>query len=88
MARRKYEHRHLITRSISTTTGDVLYFDPADTENHTVTCTLNGKYTADQFLHAVKVNGIVLMVDNVTTETRLYGITMEEFLKHAIEITD
>ena len=50
MARRKYEHRHLITRTISTTTGDVLYFDPTDTENHTVTCTLNGKYTADQFL--------------------------------------
>ena len=33
MAKRKYEHRHLITRTISTTSGDVLFFDSDAKEN-------------------------------------------------------
>lgn len=88
MAQRKYEHRHLITRTINTTSGDVIYFNPDDRENHTVHMELNGRYNAEQFLKAVKPDGMVLMVENVQTDSKLYGITIEEFLKHAEEITD
>lgn len=88
MAMRRYEHRHLITRTISTTSGDVLFFDTDAKENRKEHITLNGKYSAEQFLKAVRVDGIVLMVDNVETESKLYGITLEAFLEHAEEITD
>lgn len=88
MAKRKYEHRHLITRTISTTSGDVLYFDTEAKENKNERMTLNGKMDAEKFLRAVKPDGIVLMVDNVETESKLYGMTLETFLENAEEITE
>lgn len=88
MAQRKYAHRHLITRTISTTRGNVTYFDSDAEENKTVEIVLDGKYTAEQFLKAVKVGGIVLMVKDVSTETKLYGITREKFLENAELIED
>jgi hypothetical protein len=88
VAQRKYEHRHLITRTLNTTSGDVTYFNADIKGNRTEHMVLNGKFTAEQFLRAVKPDGIVLMVENVQVESKLYGITVEEFLKHATEITD
>ena len=88
MAKRKYEHRHLITRTISITSGDVLYFDTEAKENKNERMTLNGKMDAEKFLRAVKPDGIVLMVDNVETESKLYGMTLETFLENAEEITE
>ena len=88
MAKRKYEHRHLITRTISTTSGDVLYFDTDAKENRSERMTVNGKLDAEQFLKAVKPDGIVLMVDNVETDSKLYGMTLETFLENAEEITE
>ena len=88
MAKRKYEHRHLITRTISTTSGDVTFFDTDEKVNKIEHIILNGKFTAEQFLKSVRVDGIVLMVENVETESKLYGITLENFLEHAEEITD
>lgn len=88
MAKRKYEHRHLITRTISTTSGDVLYFDFDAKENKTERMTVNGKMNAEKFLKSVKPDGMVLMVDNVETESKLYGMTLETFIEHAEEITE
>ena len=88
MAKRKYEHRHLITRTISTTSGDVLFFDSDAKENRTIRMTVNGKMGAEKFLKYVKPDGIVLMVDNVETESKLYGMTLETFIENAEEITE
>ena len=88
MAKRKYEHRHLITRTIFTTSGDVLYFDCDAKENRTEHMELSGKMDAETFLKNVKPNGIVLMVDNVETESKLYGMSLETFIENADEITE
>ena len=88
MAKRKYEHRHLITRTISTTSGDVLFFDANAKENRNERMTVNGKMGAEKFLKTVKPDGIVLMVDNVETESKLYGMTLETFIENAEEITE
>lgn len=88
MAQRKYEHRHLITRTISTTSADVLFYDQQAGINKTQHVTMFGKLTQDQFFKKVKVNGIVLMIENVQTESRLYAMTPETFIEHAKEITE
>lgn len=88
MAQRKYEHRHLITRTISTTSADVLFYDPDAGMNKKQHVILFGKLTQDQFFKKVKVSGILLMVENVQTESRLYAMTPETFIEHANEITD
>ena len=88
MARRKYEHRHLITRTISTTSGDVFYFDFNTKDRKIERMTVNGKLSAEQFLKTVKPDGMVLMVENVETTSRLYGMTLETFLANAEEITE
>lgn len=86
MAQRKYEHRHLITRTISTTSADVLYFDSQTGENKKQRFTLHGKLSQEQFFKQVKTGGIVLVVDNLQTESRLYAMTPETFIEHAKEI--
>lgn len=88
MAKRKYEHRHLITRTISTTSGDVLFFDSDAKENRKERMTVNGKMDAEKFLKTVKPDGIVLMVENVETESKLYGMTLETFIENAEEIAE
>lgn len=88
MAQRKYEHRHLITRTISTTSADVLYFDSQAGKNKKQRITMYGKLTQEQFFKKAKVSGIVLVVDNLQTESRLYAMTPETFIEHAKEITD
>lgn len=88
MARRKYEHRHLITRTISTTSGDVFYFDFNTKDRKIERMTVNGKLSAEQFLKTVKPDGMVLMVENVETTSKLYGMTLETFLANAEEITE
>ena len=87
MAKRKYEHRHLITRTISTTSGDVLFFNSDAKENRCERMTVNGKMDAEKFLKTVRPDGLVLMVENVETESKLYGMTLETFLENAEEIT-
>ena len=88
MAKRKYEHRHLITRTISTTSGDVLFFDFDAKENKRERMTVNGKMEAEKFLKSVKPDGMVLMDENVETESKLYGMTLETFIENAEEITE
>lgn len=88
MAQRKYEHRHMITRTISTTSADVLYFDSQEGKNKKQRFTMYGKLTQEQFFKKVKVNGIVLVVDNLQIESRLYAMTPETFIEHAKEITE
>ena len=84
MGKRKYEHRNMITRTIATTAGDVTYFDTAEKKINVVTVTLNGKMSAETFLNRVHIdNGIVLMVDNVRVDQKLYAISIEDFLKYA-----
>ena len=84
LGKRKYEHRNMITRTIATTTGDVTYFDAAEKKNNVVTVTLNGKMSAETFLNRVQIgNGIVLMVDNVRVDQKLYAISIEDFMKYA-----
>ncbi len=84
MGKRKYEHRNMITRTIATTTGDVTYFDTAEKKNNVATVTLNGNMSADTFLNRARIdNGIVLMVDNVRVDQKLYAISIEDFLKYA-----
>jgi hypothetical protein len=85
--KRKYEHRGMITRTIATTTGDVTYFDTAEKKNSIAKVTLNGKMSAEAFLNRVQIeNGIVLMVDNVIVDQKLYAISVEDFVKYATVI--
>ena len=88
MAKRKYEHRHLITRTISTTSGDVFYFDFNTKDRKIERMTVNGKLSAEQFLKTVKPDGMVLMVENVETTSKLYGMTLETFLENAVELAE
>lgn len=90
MVKRRYEHRNLITRTISTTSGDVLYFDAEAKENKTAHVTISGKANNAVFLKSASknVDGIVLAVENVTTQEKLYGITLEKFLENAVEIKE
>lgn len=50
--------------------------------------TVNGKMDAEKFLKTVRPDGIVLMVENVETESKLYGMTLETFIDNAEEITE
>lgn len=90
MAKRRYEHRTMITRTLKTTSADILYFDRIERENRTQHIAFNGKLTLQQYLKkcAEKVDGIVLTVDNLRTDSRLYACTVEEYLSVAKEITD
>lgn len=90
MAKRRYEHRTMITRTLKTTSADILYFDRVERENRTQQITFNGKLDLKQFLRkcSEKVDGIVLAVDNLKTDSRLYACTVEEYLSVAKEITD
>lgn len=77
----------MITRTIATTTGDVTYFDTVEKKTSIAKVTLNGKMSAETFLERLQIeNGIVLMVDNVVVDQKLYASTVEDFLKDAIVI--
>lgn len=88
MAKRLFKHRYMITRTLSTTSADITYFDESARENKTMRVTLSGRYSDTQFVkHAREIcGGMVLMVENKTTETKLYAISIEDFLKHAMVI--
>jgi hypothetical protein len=86
--KRTYEHRHMITRTVTTTSGKVLYFNQATKSQEVTTVTLNGKLDEDAFMKkaAAQVDGIVCMVEDVTTDQTLYGATLEDFLSVATVI--
>ncbi len=73
----------MITRTVSTTSGDVVFFNQQTREQETVTITINGALTADEFVKKADVPGIVLYAENVQTKETLYAISLEEFIKHA-----
>lgn len=83
MSKRKYEHRGMITRTITTTTGDVLFFNSETKSTEKATVTITGKYSPETFLKKAKVNGVALMVENVTVKETLYGMDMAAFMEHA-----
>ena len=86
--KRTYEHRHMITRTVTTTTGTVTFFNRETKAQESVTVTLNGKFSEDAFMKkaAAQVDGIVCMVEDVTTDQTLYGATLEDFLSVATVI--
>lgn len=88
MATRKYAHRGLVTRTMATTQADVTYYSHETRQVTTERMELTGKLTKDQFFKSVKVNGIILEVENVEVVTRLFGMPPEVFMEHATEITD
>lgn len=88
MATRKYAHRGLVTRTMATTQADVTYYSHETRQTITERMELTGKLSAAQFFKSVKVNGIILEVENIEVVTRLFGMPPEVFMKHATEITD
>lgn len=88
MATRKYAHRGLVTRTMATTKADVTYYSRETRQVITERKELKGKLSKDQFFKSVKVNGLVLEVENVEVDTRLFGMPPEVFIEHATEITD
>lgn len=83
MSKRKYEHRGMITRTITTTTGEVLFFNSETKSTEKATVTINGEHTPETFLKKAKVNGVALVVENVTVNKTLYGMDMAAFMEHA-----
>lgn len=88
MATRKYAHRGLVTRTMATTQADVTYYSHETRQNTTERIELVGRLSRAQFFKSVKVNGIILEVENIEVVTRLYGMPPEVFMEHATEITD
>lgn len=80
---RRYADRDKVTRTISVTSADVLYFDKESGKNQTAHVTINGTLTPEQVFKRAKVPGIKLQVDNVLITSGLYGMPIETFLMHA-----
>jgi hypothetical protein len=78
----------MITRTVTTTSGKVIYFNQATKSQEVTTVTLNGKLDEDAFMKkaSAQVDGIVCMVEDVTTYQTLYGATLEDFLSVATVI--
>lgn len=90
-AKRTYEHRHMITRTVTTTTATVTYFDGEARELKTAEVSLNGKIEEDAFMKKAysQIEGSdikICMVSDLKTTERLYGATLEDFLSVAKEI--
>lgn len=82
--KRKYEHRHMITRTLTTTRGDVKFYNQETEENEIANFVLNGRYSAEEFLKRVSIpHAIKLDVSNLETNETLYAISVEDFIKHA-----
>lgn len=88
MAKRQFKHRYMITRTLSTTSADITYFDQTARENKQMRVSVSGRYTGQQFMKkaAEICGGMVLMVENMETETKLYAISVDDFLAHAVEV--
>lgn len=87
MARRN----KFITREFNLTVGEVLTVDLETRATNVMTFKLTGRYEkADIILHAIKSqiqDGIVpVQVISFEAQTKLYGITEEDFLAKAIEL--
>lgn len=88
MAKRQFKHRYMITRTLSITSADITYFDQTARENKQMRVSVNARYTEQQFMKkaAEICGGMVLMVENMETETKLYAISVDDFLAHAVEV--
>jgi len=90
-AKRTYEHRHMITRTVATTTATVMYFDGETGELKKAEVSMLGKINEDAFMKKAysKIKGVdikVCQVSELKTTERLYGVTLEDFLSVAQEI--
>ena len=90
-AKRTYEHRHMITRTVTITTALVTYFDGELKELKKIEISLNGKVKEDAFMKRAysQIEGSdikICMVSDLKTTERLYGATLEDFLSVAQEI--
>lgn len=90
-AKRTYEHRHMITRTVTTTTAIVTYFDGETGELKKAEVSMHGKIREDAFMKKAysQIEGSdikICMVSDLTTTERLYGVTLEDFLSVAQEI--
>lgn len=90
-AKRTYEHRHMITRTVTTTTATVTYFDGESKELKEITVSLHGKVNEDAFMKKAysQIEGAdikICMVSDLVTTEKLYGATLEDFLSVATEI--
>jgi len=90
-AKRTYEHRHLITRTVTTTTATVTYFDGETGELKKIEVSMHGKIKEDAFMKKAysQIEGSdikICMVSGLKMTERLYGVTLEDFLSVAQEI--
>lgn len=90
-AKRTYEHRHMITRTVATTTATVTYFDGEAGELKTAEVSLHGKIKEDAFMKKAysQIEGSdikICMISDLKTTERLYGATVKDFLSVAQEI--
>ena len=90
-AKRTYEHRHMITRTVETTTATVTYFDGETGELKKAEVSILGKIKEVAFMKKAysKIEGAdikVCRVSDLKTTERLYGVTLEDFLSVAQEI--
>ena len=90
-AKRTYEHRHMITRTVTTTNATVTYFDGETRELKKAEVSLHGKVKEDAFMKKAysQIEGSdikICMVSDLKTTERLYGATLEDFLSVAQEI--
>lgn len=90
-AKRTYEHRRMITRTVTTTTALVTYFDGESKELKKIEISLNGKVKEDAFMKKAysQIEGSdikICIVSDLKMTERLYGATLEDFLSVAQEI--
>ena len=90
-AKRTYEHRHMITRTVTTTTATVTYFDGEVGELKKVEVSMHGKIKEDAFMKNAysQIQGkdiTICMISDLKMTERLYGVTLEDFLSVAQEI--
>lgn len=74
----------MITRTLTTTRGDVKYYNQETEENEIANFVLTGRFTAEEFLKRVSIpHAIKLDVSNLETSETLYAISVEDFIKYA-----
>lgn len=88
MAIRKSKDRNKITRTITTTTADVEIFNRQTKELEIKQVTLIGQIDKMNVMRICGQSNVVTEVNNLHYATRIYAMTIEDFIKHAEVLGD
>jgi len=83
MGIRKSKDRNKITRTITTTTADVEIFNRQTKELEVKQVTLIGQIDKMNIMRICGQTDVVTEVSNLSYSTKIYAMTIEDYIKHA-----